>query len=128
MTGKKIGTFFVPANEKLSSRKCWIGYNIKPKGVLRIDDGAAQAILKQGKSLLPGGIIDVKGDFGIGDAVELSGENNSRIAVGLVNYSSSDIRRIMGCKTDQIQVCLGEKLYDEVIHRDNLTLLNECII
>lgn len=128
MTGKKVGTFFVPANEKLSSRKCWIGYNIKPKGVLLIDDGAAQAILKQGKSLLPGGIIDVKGDFGIGDAVELSGENNSRIAVGLVNYSSSDIRRIMGCKTDQIQVCLGEKLYDEVIHRDNLTILNECII
>jgi glutamate 5-kinase len=128
MTGKKIGTFFVPANEKLSSRKCWIGYNIKPKGVLRIDDGAAQAISKQGKSLLPGGIIDVTGDFGIGDAVELSGESNSRIAVGLVNYSSSDIRRIMGCKTDQIQACLGEKLYDEVIHRDNLTLLNECII
>ncbi len=128
MTGKKIGTFFVPANEKLSSRKCWIGYNIKPKGVLRIDDGATQAILKQGKSLLPGGIIEVKGDFGIGDAVELSGENNSRIAVGLVNYSSSDIRRIMGCKTDQIQACLGEKLYDEVIHRDNLTLLNECMI
>jgi glutamate 5-kinase len=128
MTGKKIGTFFVPANEKLSSRKCWIGYNIKPKGVLRIDDGAAQAISKQGKSLLPGGIIDVTGDFGIGDAVELSGESNSRIAVGLVNYSSSDIRRIMGCKSDQIQACLGEKLYDEVIHRDNLTLLNECII
>jgi glutamate 5-kinase len=128
MTGKKIGTFFVPAKEKLSSRKCWIGYNIKPKGFLCIDDGAIQAILKQGKSLLPGGIIDVIGDFGIGDAVELSGKNNSRIAVGLVNYSSSDIRKIMGCKTDQIQTCLGEKLYDEVIHRDNLTLLNECMI
>jgi glutamate 5-kinase len=126
MSGNKIGTFFVPGKEKLSSRKCWIGYNIKPKGVLRIDDGAANAILKQGKSLLPGGIIDVEGDFGIGDAVELSGDAHSRIAVGLVNYSSLDIRKIMGCKTDQIHVCLGEKSYDEVIHRDNLTILNEC--
>jgi len=126
MSGKKTGTFFVPAKEKLSSRKCWIGYNIKPKGVLRIDDGAANAILNQGKSLLPGGIIEVEGDFGVGDAVELSGETDSRIAVGLVNYSSSDIRKIMGCKTDQIHVCLGEKSYDEVVHRDNLTILNEC--
>jgi len=126
LSGKKIGTFFVPAAEKLSSRKCWIGYNIKPKGVLRIDDGAANAILNQGKSLLPGGIIEVEGDFGVGDAVELSGDTDFRIAVGLVNYSSSDIRKIMGCKTDQIYVCLGEKLYDEVIHRDNLTILNEC--
>ena len=126
MSGEKIGTFFVPAKEKLSSRKCWIGYNIKPKGVLRIDDGAANAILNQGKSLLPGGIVEVEGDFGIGDAVELSGGAHSRIAVGLVNYSSSDIRKIMGCKTDQIHVCLGEKSYDEVVHRDNLTILNEC--
>ena len=126
MSGEKIGTFFVPAKEKLSSRKCWIGYNIKPKGVLRIDDGAVNAILNQGKSLLPGGIVEVEGDFGIGDAVELSGDAHSRIAVGLVNYSSSDIRKIMGCKTDQIYVCLGEKSYDEVIHRDNLTILNEC--
>ncbi len=127
-SGKRIGTFFVPAKEKLSNRKCWIGYNIKPKGTIRIDDGAAKAIMKQGKSLLPGGILDVLGDFGVGDAVELSGANESRIAVGLVNYSSSDIRKIMGCRTDQIQACLGEKLCDEVVHRDNLTILNECLI
>ncbi|MBC2716385.1 MAG: glutamate 5-kinase [Desulfobacteraceae bacterium] len=127
-SGENLGTFFIPAKEKLSSRKCWIGYNIKPKGTLRIDEGAVMAILQRGKSLLPGGIIDVEGDFGVGDAVELSGENNSRIAVGLVNYSASDIRKIMGCKTDQIQECLGQKLYDEVIHRDNLTILNECLL
>lgn len=125
--GKDIGTFFVPAKEKLSSRKCWIGYNIKPKGIIRIDGGAAKAILNRGKSLLPGGITDVEGDFGVGDAVELSDKNNLRVAVGLVNYTSSDIRKIMGCKTDQIGACLGEKLYDEVIHRDNLTVLNECL-
>ncbi len=127
-SGKNIGTFFVPAKEKLSSRKCWIGYNIKPKGIIRIDSGAKKAILSRGKSLLPGGIIDVEGDFGVGDAVELSDKHNLRVAVGLVNYTSSDIRKIMGCKTDQIGACLGEKLYDEVIHRDNLTVLNECMV
>lgn len=127
ISGKNIGTFFVPAREKLSSRKCWIGYNIKPKGVLRIDSGAAKAILTKGKSLLPGGIIDVEGAFGIGDAVEVIDAGNFRVAVGLVNYTSSDIQKIMGCKTDQISECLGEKSYDEVIHRDNLTVLNDCL-
>jgi glutamate 5-kinase len=126
-SGETYGTFFIPVKEKLSSRKCWIGYNIKPKGTIRIDTGAAKAILKRGKSLLPGGIIAVDGDFDVGDAVELIGGDNSRMAVGLVNYSSSDISKIMGCKTDQIQDCLGQKRYDEVIHRDNLTLLNECL-
>jgi len=125
-SGANAGTFFIPAEEKLSSRKCWIGYNIKPKGVLLIDDGAAAAILKKGTSLLPGGIVDVEGDFGVGDAVELGTGANSRIAVGLVNYNASDIRKIKGCKTDQIQDCLGQKIYDEVIHRDNLTILNGC--
>jgi glutamate 5-kinase len=127
-SGETYGTFFIPVKEKLSSRKCWIGYNIKPKGTIRIDTGAAKAILKRGKSLLPGGIIAVDGDFDVGDAVELIGGDNSRMAVGLVNYSSSDISKIMGCKTDQIQDCLGQKRYDEVIHRDNLTLLNECLL
>ena len=126
--GETYGTFFIPVKEKLSSRKCWIGYNIKPKGTIRIDTGAVKAILKRGKSLLPGGIIAVEGDFDVGDAVELIGGDNSRMAVGLVNYSSSDISKIMGCKTDQIQDCLGQKRYDEVIHRDNLTLLNECLL
>ncbi len=126
-SGETYGTFFIPVKEKLSSRKCWIGYNIKPKGTIRIDTGAVKAILKRGKSLLPGGIIAVEGDFDVGDAVELIGGDNSRMAVGLVNYSSSDISKIMGCKTDQIQDCLGQKRYDEVIHRDNLTLLNECL-
>jgi glutamate 5-kinase len=126
LSGENEGTVFIPAKEKLSSRKCWIGYNIKPKGILRIDEGAVSAILKRGKSLLPGGVIAVEGDFEVGDAVALSGESNAQIAIGLVNYSSSDIKKIMGCKTDQIHECLGEKQCDEVIHRDNLTVLKEC--
>ena len=127
-SGREIGTFFVPAKEKLSSRKCWIGYNVKPRGMLKIDDGAAKAIVRRGKSLLPGGIIAVEGDFGVGDAVTLTDGSGMRVAVGLVNYGAVDIRKIMGCRTDRIKSRLGEKSYDEVVHRDNLTVLNECQI
>ena len=127
-SGREIGTFFVPAKEKLSSRKCWIGYNVKPRGILKIDDGAAKAIVRRGKSLLPGGIIAVEGDFGVGDAVTLTDGSGLRVAVGLVNYGAVDIRKIMGCRTDRIKSRLGEKSYDEVVHRDNLTVLNECQI
>jgi len=122
VAGENLGTFFLPAKEKLSSKKCWIGYNVKPKGVLRIDDGAAKAILERGTSLLPGGIKDVQGSFGVGDAVELMDMRDTRIAIGLANYSAADIRKIAGCQTDRIEACLGQKLYDEIIHRDNLTV------
>jgi glutamate 5-kinase len=127
MAGENLGTFFLPAKEKLSSKKCWIGYNVKPKGVLRIDDGAAKAILERGTSLLPGGIKDVQGSFGVGDAVELMDMKDARVAIGLVNYSAIDIRKIAGCQTDRIEACLGQKLYDEVIHRDNLTVFPDCV-
>ena len=127
VSGENMGTLFLPAKEKLSSKKCWIGYNVKPKGVLRIDDGAAKAILERGTSLLPGGIQEVQGSFGVGDAVELMDMRGSRIAIGLANYSAADIRKIAGCQTDRIQECLGQKLYDEVIHRDNLTVFNDCL-
>ncbi len=122
---KSKGTFFVPSVERLSSRKCWIGFTLKPKGALAIDDGAAAAILKRGKSLLASGIVGVSGEFGVGDPVELTGRNSTRIAVGLVNYSSMDIRKIMGCNSSQIVDRLGYKPYDEVIHRDNLAVFDE---
>jgi glutamate 5-kinase len=127
-SGRVMGTFFIPAKAKLSSRKCWIGYTLKPKGKLRIDDGAAAAIINRGKSLLPGGIIDVEGEFDVGAPVELINSRKVSLGVGLVNYSAADIRKIKGCSSDKIKECLGEKPYDEVIHRDNLTIFNECKI
>lgn len=126
LAGEPLGTFFMPTREKLSNRKCWIGYNIKPKGEICIDAGAVAAITLHGKSLLPGGIVSVHGDFGVGDAVSLIREDQVRVAMGLVNYTADEIRKIIGCRTDQIPACLGEKPYDEVIHRDNLTTLNGC--
>lgn len=123
--GGSYGTFFVPQAERLPSRKCWIGYSLKPEGVIVIDQGAATAVLKRGKSLLSSGIIHVEGNFGIGAPVEFKTAESDILGTGLVNYSSADIRKIMGLQSRQIQERLGEKPYDEVIHRDNLVITTE---
>ena len=124
-SGKAHGTFFVPGKTKLASRKCWIAFSLKPVGSIKIDDGAADAILKNGKSLLPSGIIAVESDFNIGAPVEFRNRKNEILGIGLVNYSAADIRKIMGLKSSQIKAHLGHKAYDEVIHRDNLAITCE---
>jgi len=124
-SGKEFGTFFVSKKKKLKSRKCWIAYTLKPKGAIRIDDGAAAAILNRGTSLLPSGIVHVEGEFNMGAPVEFKNDDNETLGIGLVNYSSDDIRKIMGLKSNQIKKILGHKPYDDVIHRDNLAITSE---
>jgi len=106
----------------MASRKCWIAYTLKPKGSLILDDGAARALLYNGKSLLPIGIVDVVGEFGVGAAVEFKDVHDRVLGIGLVNYSAKDIRAIRGLKTSQVKARLGFKPYDEIIHRDNLVI------
>jgi len=127
-SGQEHGTYFVPRKEKLKSRKCWIAFTLKPKGVISIDEGAAAAILQRGKSLLPSGIVGVEGEFSVGAPVEFRRDDGETLGTGLVNYSSVDIRKIMGLKSSQIEQCLGQKPYDYVIHRDNLAITAECSI
>ncbi len=123
-SGKKQGTYFVPKTQRLNSRKCWIAFSLKPQGTITIDDGAANAILRKGKSLLPSGIVSVEEDFGIGAPVEFKSLNDDILGIGLVNYSAAEIRQIKGVKSNQIKNILGHKSYDEIIHRDNLALLD----
>jgi glutamate 5-kinase len=124
--GQEHGTFFVPKKQKLASRKCWIAFSLKPKGVIKIDDGAAKAILENGKSLLPSGIISAKEDFGVGAPVEFRNQQNETLGIGLVNYSAVEIQKIKGLKSNRIKQVLGHKSYDEVIHRDNLAITAGC--
>ena len=124
-SGKEHGTYFVPKKEKLKSRQCWIAYTLKPKGIIRIDSGAAAALLERGKSLLPSGIVGVEGEFSAGAPVEFRKDHGETLGIGLVNYSSTDIRKIMGLKSSQIEQHLGHKPYDYVIHRDNLVITAE---
>lgn len=124
-SGEICGTFFAPKKRKLASRKCWIGFTLKHKGVITIDDGAANAILTKGKSLLPSGIIDVEGEFEVAAPVRFKNNKNESLGTGLVNYSASEIRKIMGLKSCMIKKQLGYQHYDEVIHRDNLVIMSE---
>jgi glutamate 5-kinase len=123
--GEARGTYFVPRDQKLNRKKCWIGYTVNTRGILQVDAGAAEALLNNGKSLLPSGIVAVRGDFPVGAAVAVVTENDAPIGNGLVNYNADDIRTIMGVRTSQIKDRLGQKTYDEVIHRDNLVITGE---
>lgn len=125
--GRPLGTFFVPRKLKIANRKRWIGFTLKPKGRIVVDAGAAAAVCDNGKSLLSSGIIAVDGNFDIGASVEIAPADGETIAVGLANYSSADIRKIMGQKSSQIQELLGYKPYDEVVHRDNLVVTGEMV-
>ena len=121
-SGKKEGTLFLPAEATLCSRKHWIAFTKSPRGQIVIDRGAERAILKNGKSLLPSGMLEVRGRFSQGNSVVLLNEAGEPVAVGMVNYHSGAIRKIIGARSTEIESRLGFKHDDEVIHRDNLVL------
>ena len=121
-SGEDIGTLFLPMEERLTSRKHWLAFSTRPAGSLILDDGAKNALLKKGKSLLSSGITGIEGNFDSGDAVSCVSPNGKEIARGIVNYSSEEIKRIKGLKTTEIEKVLGYKYFDEVIHRDNLVI------
>lgn len=120
MNGEKLGTLFVPREEKMQARKKWIAFGRLPQGEIIVDDGAKEALLAKGKSLLPSGIVEVKGDFQIGEVVKVLDLAGREIARGLTNYSAQEVRLIAGKNTRSIEKILGYKDYDEVIHRNNL--------
>lgn len=124
-SGNMVGTFFLPSSEKIKSRKHWIAYVLRPQGYFILDDGACRAVVERGKSLLPSGILAVSGHFGVGAPVQCRTRNNEVIAAGLTNYSSEDIERIKGCQSNKVKDILGFCDSDEVIHRDNLVVLDK---
>ena len=124
LKGKRIGTMVHPHANRLRSRKQWIAHTLHSKGELFLDEGAVDALSRGGKSLLPSGIRQIEGKFEAGDAVSCMGRGAREIAKGLVNYSSTELSKIKGVKTGEIAKILGRKDFDEVIHRDNLVILD----
>jgi len=122
LRGEVVGTLFLAGPSRLTGKKRWIGFSLKPKGTLLVDQGAKEAILEKGKSLLPSGVMEVIGKFERGDAVLCVGPDGQEFAKGLVNYSSEELQMIKGRKTYEIEEILGYKYADEVIHRDNLVV------
>ncbi|WP_027338583.1 glutamate 5-kinase [Halonatronum saccharophilum] len=122
LSGEEDGTLFLP-KKRLASREKWIAFNLGVEGKLLIDNGAAKALSQGGSSLLPCGIIGVKGDFLAGAVVDVVDEESKLLARGLVNYSAKEIEDIKGLHTSEIEEKLGNQDYDEVIHRNNLVCL-----
>jgi glutamate 5-kinase len=123
MKGTSQGTEFIPSSGRLAARKSWIAFGIRMKGSITLDGGAARAVSERGKSLLPSGIVKVEGTFSIGDAVYCLDSDGNRVAKGITNYSSDELKKIKGKKTSEIESALGYRYSDEVIHRDNLVIL-----
>jgi glutamate 5-kinase len=122
--GEPLGTFFAPRTDRLGARKRWIAFAVPPQGRLTVDAGAVQALTLGGKSLLPSGVVKVDGDFAAGEVVAVvTEEEGKEFARGLVNFDAPELRRIRGAKTREIELRLGYKSFDEVIHRDNLVIL-----
>jgi glutamate 5-kinase len=114
-------SLFLPRAEPRSARKAWIAGAVNPAGTLTVDDGAANA-LRQGRSLLPAGVVAVEGSFERGDCVVIRSKAGVEAGRGLSAYASGDIRRIAGHKSGEIAAILGYRGRDEIIHRDDLVL------
>jgi len=126
LAGEAVGTRFPPQSGRVSSFKLWLRYAKPTHGSVTVDEGAARALRERGTSLLPVGIVDVAGDFGAGDAVEVrpagDGSGVTRpIGKGIVNYSSEELRRIRGMKSEGVRR-LFPRAAEEAVHRDYFVL------
>lgn len=122
LKGEPLGTQFTPQLRADSARKRWIAHGLVTVGKVYLDPGAVRAIISDGKSLLPAGIVRIEGDFDANDAVQLCDDLGLEIGRGIVNYSSSELDRIHGHRSSDIVDLLGYVGEDTVIHRDNLVL------
>jgi glutamate 5-kinase len=123
MAAEEVGTLFVAQGKVISPYKRWLGFSAQVRGRIQLDEGARAAIVEKGRSLLAAGIVGTQGEFQKGDVVALCDAEGKVIARGLTNYSSADVERIKGIKSDRIAQVLGRRPYEEVIHRDNLAIV-----
>jgi glutamate 5-kinase len=123
--GEELGTLFVPhePSRRMASRKHWLAFTTRVRGTIVVDDGAAKALVERGRSLLPAGIVEVRGRFQIGDAVACVDRTGRELARGLSAYPSEAIAAIQGVATREIERVLGYSNGGEVIHRDDLVVL-----
>jgi glutamate 5-kinase len=121
--GEMIGTHLESKQLKVAARKQWLADHLQLRGKLVLDDGAIEALKKEGKSLLPIGVTKVEGDFDRGEVVVCEDAEGREIARGLINYNATETKKIMGKPTNAIENLLGYIDQPSLIHRDNLILL-----
>ncbi len=123
VAGDRTGTYFAPTGQRQSTRLLWLAHAAVARGVLRLDQGAVEAITVRRASLLPAGITGVAGTFEAGDPVDLTDETGQPVARGLVSYDASELPSLMGRSTRWLASKLGPEYEREVIHRDDLVIL-----
>lgn len=122
--GEPLGTWFCAQPTRLSSRKHWIAYALRPQGTLTIDAGAARALVEKGSSLLPIGVTAVDGDFETGTCVRILDPAGTEIARGLVAHDAEDVRRVLGLRSEKAaEILIGGT--PEIVHRDDLVVISE---
>jgi glutamate 5-kinase len=120
LAGEAAGTRFPPQQGRVSSFKLWLRYAKPTQGRLTVDEGAERALRERGTSLLPVGVVAVEGDFEAGDAVEVRCDGRA-VGKGIVNYSSAELQRIKGLKTEAVHELLP-RATEEAVHRDYFVL------
>jgi glutamate 5-kinase len=121
--GEEIGTLFPAQVDRMESRKRWMLSRLAVRGRITIDAGAARALRREKKSLLPAGVREVEGTFERGEAVDVCGPDGERIACGIANYGRDELEVIRGLRSDKVAEALGYEYGAEVVHRNNLVLL-----
>jgi glutamate 5-kinase len=124
LRGEEVGTLFHPTGARSSSRLLWLAHATEPRGALRLDAGAVRAVVERRLSLLPAGITAVDGTFAAGDPVDLLDEHGTPVARGLVAYDASELPSLLGRSTRELAAELGPEYEREVVHRDDMVLLD----
>jgi glutamate 5-kinase len=121
--GEAIGTHFLPRGDRVESRRRYLLSGLPVRGRIVVDRGAAAALASGGSSLLPAGVVSAEGRFERGDVVQVVDPDARHLASGRANYGAAEIARIRGLRSDRIADTLGYEYGDEVIHRNNLVLM-----
>lgn len=120
-----LGTYFTPAKHKLAGKKRWIAYAALSMGTIIVDDGAQKALVEDGKSLLASGIVGIEGFWERKDPIRIVNKNGEEIARGIVELSSEEVERAKGLHSDDMLKLIPDLRFEEVVHRDNMTIIYE---
>ncbi|MEW9533296.1 glutamate 5-kinase [Microbispora sp. NPDC049125] len=123
LAGADVGTYFHPGGRHPGTRLLWLAHATTGRGRLHLDAGAVEAVVARRKSLLPAGVVKVEGDFAAGDPVDLCGPTGVPVARGLVSYDAAEIPELLGRSTRELASALGPEYERELIHRDDIVIL-----
>jgi len=124
ITGEDLGTIFLPKTSKNNARALWLAHASSSSGKLMLDAGAVKALIEKSVSLLPAGVTAIEGTFDAGDTVDLVDASGKIIARGIVNFDSDEIPQMLGRSTKELAATLGAEFERELVHRDDLVILN----